>query len=168
MSSEDLAAASSTSNGSTSQDQGGNSSIELPEGVDWWNVSGIPGLGQDKVDTTSFPLDVWAPLLPHDTGRKLSELSSGRFWFSYYTCFIVSEVSVTHCYMDPIIAGDLCAPSTTTEKDAIRGPWVRVDRNLNDESGYMSGFLVRLFCCISITYPDALHSEHMVPSYSSP
>lgn len=37
-----------------------------PDGVDWWNVTG----GQDeKVDPASLPLDVWAPLLPHDTGR---------------------------------------------------------------------------------------------------
>ncbi|KAJ3759333.1 Metallo-dependent phosphatase-like protein [Lentinula raphanica] len=122
MSSEDLAAVSSTNTGSTSgQSEGDHATVELPEGVDWWNVTGIPGLGEDKVDTSSLPLDVWAPLLPHDTG--------------------LSEISVTHCYMDPVFAGDLCAPSTTTEKDAIRGPWVRVDRNLNDESGYMSGFL---------------------------
>ncbi|KAF8826081.1 hypothetical protein HHX47_DHR6000436 [Lentinula edodes] len=148
MSSEDLAAASSTSNGSTSQDQGGNSSIELPEGVDWWNVSGIPGLGQDKVDTTSFPLDVWAPLLPHDTG--------------------LSEVSVTHCYMDPIIAGDLCAPSTTTEKDAIRGPWVRVDRNLNDESGYMSGFLSIWYRRTRRLDINLIDSIRLLPSQEEP
>jgi hypothetical protein len=38
----------------------------VPEGVDWWNVT----KGQDgKVDPASLPLDVWAPLLPHDTGR---------------------------------------------------------------------------------------------------
>ncbi|KAJ3859665.1 Metallo-dependent phosphatase-like protein [Lentinula novae-zelandiae] len=148
MSSEDLAAASSTSNGSTSQDQGGNSSIELPEGVDWWNVNGIPGLGQDKVDTTSFPLDVWAPLLPHDTG--------------------LSEISVTHCYMDPIIAGDLCAPSTTTEKDAIRGPWVRVDRNLNDESGYMSGFLSIWYRRTRRLDINLIDSIRLLPSQEEP
>ena len=36
-------------------------------GVDWWNVTQP---GEDSVDYASFPLDVWAPLLPHDTGRK--------------------------------------------------------------------------------------------------
>lgn len=35
------------------------------EGVDWWNVTAQQ---QPTVDSASFPLDVWAPLLPHDTG----------------------------------------------------------------------------------------------------
>jgi hypothetical protein len=34
--------------------------------VDWWNVTEP----DDKVDPSSLPLDLWAPLLPHDTGRK--------------------------------------------------------------------------------------------------
>jgi len=33
-------------------------------GVDWWNVT-VPN---DSVDYSSLPLDVWMPLLPHDTG----------------------------------------------------------------------------------------------------
>jgi hypothetical protein len=33
--------------------------------VDWWNVT----KPDDKPDLTSLPLDSWAPLLPHDTGR---------------------------------------------------------------------------------------------------
>lgn len=35
------------------------------EGTDWWNVT-----SQDtqNVDSASLPLDVWDPLLPHDTG----------------------------------------------------------------------------------------------------
>lgn len=36
-----------------------------PPGVDWWNVT----KPDDKLDLSSLPLDVWAPLLPHDTGR---------------------------------------------------------------------------------------------------
>lgn len=32
-------------------------------GVDWWNVT-----DDETVDSASLPLDVWAPLLPHDTG----------------------------------------------------------------------------------------------------
>jgi hypothetical protein len=36
------------------------------EGVDWWNVTNSD---DPKVDSSSLPLDVWAPLLPHDTGR---------------------------------------------------------------------------------------------------
>lgn len=44
---------------------GDDESAHVPHGgVDWWNVT------QDTttVDTTSLPLDVWSPLLPHDTG----------------------------------------------------------------------------------------------------
>jgi hypothetical protein len=36
--------------------------------VDWWNVTS-PTSG--PFDSASLPLDVWAPLLPHDTGRML-------------------------------------------------------------------------------------------------
>ena len=32
--------------------------------VDWWNVT----TPTSPVDSASLPLDVWAPLLPHDTG----------------------------------------------------------------------------------------------------
>ncbi len=32
--------------------------------VDWWNVTTT----QDNVDYAGLPLDVWNPLLPHDTG----------------------------------------------------------------------------------------------------
>lgn len=49
-----------------STDMGAGNSI--PEGVDWWNVTSL----EDKVDSSSFPLDVWAPLLPHDTGCTFS------------------------------------------------------------------------------------------------
>ncbi|KAF9026073.1 Metallo-dependent phosphatase-like protein [Rhodocollybia butyracea] len=116
MNSDDLATVSSNTSSQAAEPH-----VDLPEGVDWWNVSGLPGTGQDTVNTTSLPLDVWLPTAPHDTG--------------------LSEISIVHCYMDPQLAGDLCAPSTTPEKDAIRGPWVRVERNLNLESGYLSGYL---------------------------
>ena len=36
--------------------------------VDWWNVTSPPS---SPFDSASLPLDVWAPLLPHDTGRML-------------------------------------------------------------------------------------------------
>ena len=36
----------------------------VPPGVDWWNVSS----GAETVDTASLPLDVWDPLMQHDTG----------------------------------------------------------------------------------------------------
>jgi len=34
--------------------------------VDWWNVTKPD---DNKPDLSSLPLDSWAPLLPHDTGR---------------------------------------------------------------------------------------------------
>lgn len=37
----------------------------VPEGTDWWNVTAPEG---DAVDSASLPLDIWNPLLPHDTG----------------------------------------------------------------------------------------------------
>lgn len=49
----------------TSTDLGaGDTSVELPDGVDWWNVT----VAEDKADSSSFPLDEWTPLLPHNTG----------------------------------------------------------------------------------------------------
>ncbi|TFK39994.1 Metallo-dependent phosphatase-like protein [Crucibulum laeve] len=93
------------------------SDSSTPEGVDWWNVTNT----EDAVDVSSLPLDVWAPLLPHDTG--------------------LSEIAVTRCVVNPETAGDLCAPDSTSEQDAIKGKWVRVPRNLNFEGGYMSGYL---------------------------
>lgn len=49
---------------STNTSIGGSISEDIPEGVDWWNVTS-PG---EKFDSSNLPLDVWAPLLPHDTG----------------------------------------------------------------------------------------------------
>ncbi|KAF9478252.1 phosphatase DCR2 [Pholiota conissans] len=87
----------------------------LPSGVDWWNVTQPD---DDKIDYSSLPLDIWSPTLPHDTG--------------------LSEIALSRCLVDPELAGDLCAPATTTEQDAIKGKWVRVPRNLNLEGGYLS------------------------------
>ncbi|KAF8636425.1 hypothetical protein AX17_003607 [Amanita inopinata Kibby_2008] len=100
----------------------GNSSFPSDEShddktVDWWNVTNPA----EVIDTTSLPLDVWAPLLPHDTG--------------------LSEISVTYCLANPDIFGELCAPPSTSEQDAIKGKWVRVPRNLNLEGGYVAGYL---------------------------
>jgi hypothetical protein len=47
--------------------------------VDWWNVT-EPQHGD--VDSASFPLDVWAPLLPHDTGRMYLKCAFG-------SCFLI-------------------------------------------------------------------------------
>jgi hypothetical protein len=35
--------------------------------VDWWNFTASAATG-NSYDSSSLPLDVWAPLLPHDTG----------------------------------------------------------------------------------------------------
>lgn len=51
---------------------GGSEDLEVPsvgqpqEGVDWWNVSSPDAA--DTFDPASLPLDVWDPLMPHDTG----------------------------------------------------------------------------------------------------
>lgn len=64
------------------------------------------------------------------------------------TYTIVSEIAVTRCLVDPEISGDLCTPDTTSEQDAIKGKWVRVEPNLNWEAGYLSGWLVgNLYPC---------------------
>ncbi|KAG6891215.1 hypothetical protein C0995_008467 [Termitomyces sp. Mi166 len=58
-------------NDSQSPIEGNNTDLEGPIdpetlNVDWWNVT----LPEPQVDSSSFPLDVWAPLLPHTTGRE--------------------------------------------------------------------------------------------------
>ncbi|KAK0457796.1 Metallo-dependent phosphatase-like protein [Desarmillaria tabescens] len=109
MSESDLASAANTTAPTSGTDE------DIPDGVDWWNVT----QGDATYDSASLPLDVWGPLLPHDTG--------------------LSEITLTRCMIDPKFAEDLCSPDTTPEKDAIRGNWVRVERNLNVEAGYWSG-----------------------------
>lgn len=47
---------------------GADSNATVPGSVDWWNVTAP---ADQTVDSASLPLDVWAPLLPHDTGRAL-------------------------------------------------------------------------------------------------
>ncbi|KAL0570041.1 Phosphatase dcr2 [Marasmius crinis-equi] len=92
---------------------------DIPEGVDWWTSSTSDN---DKIDFASLPLDKWAPLMPHDTG--------------------LSEIAVTHCLFNPArVPEDICGPPTSKEQDAINGKWVRVERNLNFETGYLSGYL---------------------------
>lgn len=52
--------------GTTSEDLEGSVSEPSYEGVDWWNVT-YPE-SESTYDPTSLPLDVWDPLMPHDTG----------------------------------------------------------------------------------------------------
>ena len=40
-------------------------------GVDWWNVTDP---NANPADSSSLPLDVWSPMLPHDTGCMISFL----------------------------------------------------------------------------------------------
>lgn len=37
----------------------------VPQGTDWWDVE-VP---EPEIESSSLPLDVWDPLMPHDTGR---------------------------------------------------------------------------------------------------
>ncbi|KAH0582874.1 putative inactive purple acid phosphatase 29 [Termitomyces sp. J132] len=112
----------SMSNDSQSPFQGDATNLEVPTDpetpdVDWWNVTEP----EPQVDSSSFPLDVWAPLLPHTVG--------------------LSEITVTQCRINPTLAEELCAPDSTSEQDAIKGKWVRVRRDLNLEGGYLSPYL---------------------------
>ncbi|KAK7060853.1 Phosphatase dcr2 [Paramarasmius palmivorus] len=107
----------SLSNAPTNTNSNTNSNPSNTNTPDWWNVS------QDAVlDTSSFPLDQWSPLLPHDTG--------------------LSEITLIHCWIDPYYAPkDLCSPPSTKDQDAIKGPWVRIPRNLNYQMGAWAGDL---------------------------
>ena len=42
----------------------GSGSGSVPPGVDWWNVTS----NTETMDTASLPLDIWDPLMQHDTG----------------------------------------------------------------------------------------------------
>ncbi|KAG8215016.1 Metallo-dependent phosphatase-like protein [Butyriboletus roseoflavus] len=94
-----------TDPGSTPQDQ----SSGLSSSTDWWNVT------MPEDDSQNYPTDTWMPLWPHDTG--------------------LSEIAITRCFVPPELVGRMCEPETTIEQDAIKGNWVRVDRDLNKESG---------------------------------
>ncbi|KXN86602.1 putative inactive purple acid phosphatase 29 [Leucoagaricus sp. SymC.cos] len=100
------------SEGSSTGSDGGN-----PDDVDWWNVTKT----DDTIDYAGLPLDVWNPLLPHNTG--------------------LSEIAVIRCLVNPEIGADICLPDTTSEQDAIKGKWVRVEPNLNMEAGPFGGWL---------------------------
>ncbi|GJE90394.1 metallo-dependent phosphatase [Phanerochaete sordida] len=91
------------------------------DGVDWWNVT-YPE-SAPSYDPASLPLDVWDPIMQHDTG--------------------LSEIEVTQCFIDPWfmpdIAMDLCAPSSTKGDDAAKGKWVQVAPNVNKQGlSYMN------------------------------
>ena len=113
-------------------------------GADWWNVSRPT---DSTTESASLPLDVWSPLLPHDTGCVFlrSTLS-----LSLLTNDIpVSEITVVRCMWDTRFV-DMCSPSASAE-DAIKGKWVRVERDLNRQTGMWH--LVSKLGCVSISRP---------------
>ncbi|KAI0038233.1 hypothetical protein FA95DRAFT_1665181, partial [Auriscalpium vulgare] len=59
--------AQSPGNTETAAPDNGSPAHDTPahDGVDWWNVTKPTS---PVVDSSSLPLDVWSPLLPHDTG----------------------------------------------------------------------------------------------------
>ncbi|KAF8325842.1 Metallo-dependent phosphatase-like protein [Cantharellus anzutake] len=78
--------------------------------VDWWDVVN----DDSNVPPTSLPLDIWNPLLPHHTG--------------------LTEIAVKPCLLHPSLV-PYCHPRTTLEDDALKGKWVRVERDLNSRTG---------------------------------
>ncbi|KAF9533681.1 Metallo-dependent phosphatase-like protein [Crepidotus variabilis] len=69
----------------------------------------------------SLSLDVWAPLVPRDTG--------------------LSELALHRCYFPPFFAGNLCSPPSTQARDVDLGRWVKVERDLNLEGRFWSGWV---------------------------
>ena len=70
----------------------------------------------------------------------------------------MSEIHITECIIDPwflpSVAADYCYPSSTKGDDALKGKWVRVDRNLKEQLSMKD--LVRLSLLskpISISQP---------------
>ena len=59
----------------------------------------------------------------------------------------VSEIAITGCMMPPEFVGHMCEPGSSAEKDAIKGKWVRVDRDLNLEAGIWNLVRFRLRAC---------------------
>lgn len=51
-------------------------SNDQDSGVDWWNVTEV---NTGAADLSSLPLDVWDPLMPHDTGCRSSHIIP-RLW----------------------------------------------------------------------------------------
>jgi hypothetical protein len=51
----------------------------LPPGVPWWNVTA----SDPASDSASLPMDVWNPMLPHDTGREYPSPAHVRGFLMY-------------------------------------------------------------------------------------
>lgn len=46
----------------------------------------------------------------------------------------VAEIAIEKCYIDPEFVRGMCEPKTVTQDDAIKGKWVRVGPDLNQET----------------------------------
>ena len=46
----------------------------------------------------------------------------------------VSEIAIEKCYIEPEFMRGMCDPKTVTQDDAIKGKWVRVGPDLNQET----------------------------------
>ena len=46
----------------------------------------------------------------------------------------MTEIGIEKCYIDPGFVRGMCDPPTVTQDDAIKGKWVRVGPDLNQET----------------------------------
>ena len=46
----------------------------------------------------------------------------------------MAEIAIEKCFIDPGFVRGMCDPTTVTEDDAIKGKWVRVEPDLNQET----------------------------------
>jgi len=60
-------------NTTTQGDETGSDNV--PPGTDWWDVE----TPEPEIESSSLPLDVWDPLMPHDTGCKRNVLYHSKF-----------------------------------------------------------------------------------------
>lgn len=70
---------------------------------------------EDEVEWSSRRTDKWDPL-SSSLGAPLT------------------EITVKSCVVPPGLF-DVCSPTTSAKEDALRGKWVRVDRDLNKQIG---------------------------------
>ena len=60
-----------------------------------------------------------------------------RIFGTQLTLSPVSELHITECMLDPwflpSVAADFCYPPSTKGDDALKGKWVRVERNLKEQ-----------------------------------
>jgi hypothetical protein len=59
----------------TSNTTAQNDGSGVPQGTDWWDVE----TPEPEIESSSLPLDVWDPLMPHDTGCVYAVLITPKF-----------------------------------------------------------------------------------------